>query len=154
MNRTHTCMKLNFTDDSLHQAQTNGVPSQEKISSWKKRTYFVVNSAGQSIQYRPFSLLSPNREWKACHDSHNKISCICCSVFACYQFAILISWPNDLFLFRDISLLVISGNHYKSVRGYIIQFKGDLILLISTGICNLIEILHGYSEIKYRSLSC
>lgn len=54
----------------------------------------------------------------------------------------------------SVSLLFISGNHYKSALGYIIQFKGGLILLISTGTCNLIEILHGYSEIKYRSLSC
>ena len=28
----HTCMKLNFTNDSLYQAQTNRIPSQQKIS--------------------------------------------------------------------------------------------------------------------------
>lgn len=33
----HTCMKLNFTNDSLYQAQTNGIPSQKKISGWKKK---------------------------------------------------------------------------------------------------------------------
>lgn len=29
-------MKLNFTNDSLYQAQTNGIPSQKKISGCKK----------------------------------------------------------------------------------------------------------------------
>lgn len=38
----HTCMKLNFTNDSLYQAQTNGIPSQKKISGCKKRTKFLV----------------------------------------------------------------------------------------------------------------
>lgn len=48
---------------------------------------------------------------KTCHNSHNKISYIHCSVFPCYQFAILISWPNDLFLFR--ALLCIPSVYFR-----------------------------------------
>lgn len=34
--QSHTCMKLNFANDSFYQAQTNGIPSQKKISSCKE----------------------------------------------------------------------------------------------------------------------
>lgn len=93
-------MKLNFTNDSLNQAQTNGIPSQKKISGCKKRIKLMV-CWGFFLLFIYISLSQLNRTINPAmvilstfptlegtkHTLIPAIRYICCSIFAYYQLA-------------------------------------------------------------------